>query len=91
MQLSQSPAIQIRSSALRMQLAASGAGYYIGMPMRAEELESCGLVCRVIPETWLYIGAILTQVNAQEAALDEMLALVCDEYSGDGYFQPHRL
>lgn len=90
-QLKQSPSIQIQSRTMRIQLAAAGIGFFLGMPMREEELAQNGLVCRIIPDLQMYLTAVRSTTAIRNPQQDELLSLVRQEYARDSFFVPGAL
>lgn len=88
MQLKQSPSIQIQSRTMRIQLAAAGIGFFLGMPMREEELAQNGLVCRIIPDLQMYLTAVRSTTAIRNPQQDELLSLVRQEFARDSFFVP---
>ena len=80
MQFQQAPSIQIQSRTMRIQLAAAGIGFFIGMPMRAEELAQNGLTCRIIPGLQLHLAAVRSEEASNDSQQAELLSLVRREY-----------
>lgn len=88
MQLEQSPSIQIQSSAMRIRLAAAGIGFFLGMPLREDDLTQNGLIRRILPDLQLYLTAIRSVTAVRDPQQNELLSLVRQEFARDSFFVP---
>ena len=87
LQLQSAPSIQIQSRAMRIRLAAAGIGFFLGMPLRAEELAQNGLICRILPNLQMYLTAVRSTAAVNDPQQAEFLSLVRHEYECDAVSQ----
>lgn len=83
--LRKAPSIQIESRQVRLRLAASGIGYFIGMPLKKDEQEAYGLLSRTIPGQYFQIGVVIDERRMHNAQIQEFIGLVREEYAQDSF------